>query len=147
MVEDNTGDRIGYPIKLVDVENAGVPAALDTAGDTDKSTYRNNRFAEVNGKCIDLDGFHDGEVRGNVCENHDVASSYPFGGFGIVMNNSNPDMQSRNVTIAENTIDGTLFGGIFVIGTGNRITKNHLLNLNMAHCPEAGAAQFGCFPR
>ena len=144
VVEENTGGHVGYPLKFVDVENGGVPAALDTAGNTEKSTYLNNHFAEVNGKCIDLDGFHDGEVRGNICENHDVASNYPFGNFGIVMNNSNPDMQSRNVTITENTIDGALFGGIFVIGTANRITRNHLLNLNLAHCPE-GAKEFGCF--
>ena len=144
IVEGNTGDRIGYPAKLVDVENGGVPAALDTAGDTDKSIYRDNRFSEINGKCIDLDGFHDGEVRGNTCENHDAAASYQFGNYAVVMNNSNPDMQSKNVTITENIIDGTLYGGIFVIGTGNRITKNRLTNLNMAHCP-AGAAQFGCY--
>ncbi len=143
-VESNTGDRIGYPVTMVDAEGGGVPVAIDTAGNTDKSIYRNNHFAEVNGKCIDLDGFHDGEVRGNVCENHDEAANYPFGNYGIIMNNSNPDMQSRNVLITENTIDGTLYGGIFVIGTGNRVTKNHLLNLNMAHCP-ANAAKFGCF--
>ncbi|MDQ6675707.1 MAG: right-handed parallel beta-helix repeat-containing protein [Acidobacteriota bacterium] len=143
-VEDNTGERIGFPVKLVDAEGGAIPAALDTAGNTDQSKYIGNRFSEVNGKCIDLDGFHDGEVRGNVCENHEAASAYRFGNYGIVMNNSNPDMQSRNVTIAENTIDGTLFGGIFVIGSGNTITGNHLLNLNMAHCPEQ-AKQFGCF--
>jgi parallel beta-helix repeat protein len=143
-VEDNTGEKIGYPVKLVDAEGGGVPVGLDTAGDTDKSMYRNNHFSEINGKCIDLDGFHDGEVRGNICENHDVAASYPFGNYGIIMNNSNPDMQSRNVVITENTIDGTLYGGIFVIGTGNRVTKNKLSNLNMAHCP-AGASRFGCF--
>ncbi len=144
IVEENSGDRIGYPVKLVDVENGGIPAALDTAGDTDKSIYRKNHFSEINGKCMDLDGFHDGEIRSNVCENHDVSTSYPFGNYGIVMNNSNPDMQSRNVTIADNTVDGCLFGGIFIIGTANRVTGNRLLNLNMAHCP-AGAAQFGCF--
>ena len=143
-VEGNSGDRIGYPAKLVDAEGGGVPAALDTAGNTDKTIYRYNHFSEVNGKCIDLDGFHDGEVRGNICENHDEAANYPYGNYGIIMNNSNPDMQSRNVLITENTIDGTLYGGIFVIGTGNRITKNHLTNLNMAHCP-AGAVKFGCF--
>jgi len=143
-VEGNSGDRIGYPAKLVDAEGGGVPAALDTAGNTDKTIYRNNHFSEVNGKCIDLDGFHDGEVRGNICENHDEAANYPYGNYGIIMNNSNPDMQSRNVLITENTIDGTLYGGIFVIGTGNRVTKNHLINLNMAHCP-AGAVKFGCF--
>jgi len=143
-VETNTGDRIGYPVAIVDAEGGGVPVAIDTAGNTDKSIYRNNHFAEINGKCIDLDGFHDGEVSGNVCENHDEPASYPFGNYGIIMNNSNPDMQSRNVLITENTIDGTLYGGIFIIGAGNRVTKNHLLNLNMAHCP-AGAAKFGCF--
>jgi len=144
IVEGNTGEKIGYPVKLVDAEGGGVPVGLDTAGDTDKSVYRNNHFSEINGKCIDLDGFHDGEVRGNICENHDVAASYPFGNYGIIMNNSNPDMQSRNVVITENTIDGTLYGGIFLIGTANRVTKNRLVNINMAHCP-AGAAQFGCF--
>ncbi len=143
-VETNTGNRIGYPVAVVDAEGGGVPVGIDTAGNTDKSIYRNNHFAEINGKCIDLDGFHDGEVSGNVCQNHDEPTSYPFGNYGIIMNNSNPDMQSRNVLITENTIDGTLYGGIFIIGTGNRVTKNHLLNLNMAHCP-AGAAKFGCF--
>ncbi len=143
-VEGNSGDRIGYPAKLVDAEGGGVPAALDTAGNTDKTIYRNNHFSEVNGKCIDLDGFHDGEVRGNVCENHDEPANYPYGNYGIIMNNSNPDMQSRNVLITENTIDGTLYGGIFIIGTGNKVTKNRLMNLNMAHCP-ASAAKFGCF--
>lgn len=143
-VEDNTGERIGFPVAKVDIENGAIPAALDTAGNVDKSIYSNNRFAEINGKCIDLDGFHDGEIRGNSCENHQPPEAYKYGNYAIVMNNSNPDMQSRNVTIADNIIDGTLFGGIFVIGTGNRIVHNRLLNINMAHCPD-NAAQFGCY--
>jgi hypothetical protein len=143
-VENNTGERIGFPVAKVDIENGAIPAALDTAGNTDKSSYTGNRFAEINGKCIDLDGFHDGEIRGNSCENHQPPDAYKFGNYAIVMNNSNPDMESRNVTIADNMIDGTLFGGIFIIGTGNHVTHNRLLNINMAHCPD-NAAQFGCF--
>ncbi len=143
-VEKNTGERIGFPVAKVDVEGGAIPAALDTAGNTDHSIYADNRFAEVNGKCIDLDGFHDGEIRGNSCENRQQPEAYRFGNYGIVMNNSNPDMQSRNITITDNVLDGTVFGGIFVIGSGNRITHNHLLNINMAHCPNR-AAQFGCF--
>lgn len=143
-VENNTGERIGFPVARVDVENDAIPVALDTAGNTDKSAYIGNRFAEINGKCMDLDGFHDGEIRGNSCENRQPADAYKFGNYAIVMNNSNPDMQSQNVTITDNTIDGTLFGGIFVIGSGNRITHNRLLNINMAHCPD-NAARYGCY--
>jgi len=36
------------------------------------------------------------------------------------MNNSNPDMQSRNIRIVNNTLDARCFGGIFIIGTGTR---------------------------
>ncbi len=64
--------------------------------------------------------------------------NYPYGNFGIIMNNSNPDMQSRNIRITGNTIDGGLFGGIFIIGSGNTVTGNHLLHLNMAHCNDPG---------
>jgi hypothetical protein len=132
-VENNTGRLIGFPADIVDVE--GGPVAIDTAGNTDHSAYQGNRFEEVNGKCIDLDGFHDGEVGANVCVNRDAAEQYPYGHYGIVMNNSNPDMQSQGVRIAGNEIDGALFGGIFVIGSGNLISRNRLRRLNLAHCP------------
>ena len=147
-VEGNTGALIGYPASEVDVEGGAVPVAIDTAGDVDRSVYAGNRFEEINGKCIDLDGFHDGEVRANVCVNRGAAEDYPHGHFGIVFNNSNPDMQSENVAVGENVIDGAKFGGIFVIGTGHRILRNHLRNLNLAHCNDSGD-RFGClyYPR
>ena len=116
-VENNRGRSIGYPIEEVDLEGRGYPVAIDTAGNVDKSTYRNNQFEEVDGKCFDLDGFHDGEVSGNTCLNEDSAPNYPYGNFGIIINNSNPDMQSRNIRITGNTIDGELYGGIFIIGS------------------------------
>ena len=137
-VENNTGRFIGFPPELVDVE--GGPVAIDTAGNTDRSAYQGNRFEEINGKCIDLDGFHDGDVRANTCVNRGSAEQYPHGHFGIVMNNSNPDMQSQNVRIVDNRIDGALFGGIFVIGSRNLISRNRLHRLNLAHCPRNTAA-------
>jgi len=125
-VEGNTGTRIGFPEEVVDVEGRATAVGVDTAGNVDRSLYARNQFSGINGKCIDLDGFHDGEVSLNVCL--DVA------GFGIVMNNSNPDMESRNVRIEDNLLDGVKYGGIFVIGAGNAIRRNRLLNLNTAHC-------------
>src|SRR5262249_48664241 len=59
-IEDNSGSEIGFPAEIVDA----TPAALDTAGNVERSVYAGNRFTHINGKCIDLDGFHDGEVRG-----------------------------------------------------------------------------------
>lgn len=142
-VTRNSGRRIGYPFEAVDVEGGGIPVAIDTAGNVDKSVYAENHFEEVNGKCIDLDGFHHGEVRGNTCFNQGTADDYPHGHYGIVFNNSNPDMESEEVVVAGNTIDGAKFGGIFVIGTRHRISENILVNLNLAHCNQSGAA-YGC---
>lgn len=139
-VENNTGRLIGFPPEMVDVEGGGTPVAIDTAGNTDHSAYQGNRFEEINGKCIDLDGFHDGEVRANICVNRGGAADYPYGHYGIVMNNSNPDMQSQGIRIVANEIDGALFGGIFVIGSGNLISRNRLRRLNLAHCPRHAAA-------
>ena len=132
-VEENTGIEIGFPAEDVDAENRAIPVAIDTAGNVEDTTYAGNRFEEVNGKCIDLDGFHDGEVRGNECVNRAPAQLYRFGGYGIVMNNTNPDMQSRNIRVVDNVIDKPLYGGIFVIGTGHLVARNRLLNLNEAH--------------
>jgi len=143
-VENNSGRRIGFPVADVNMDDLAVPAALDTAGNVDASSYTRNRFEDVDGKCMDLDGFHDGEIRGNECINLQGAEAYRYGNFGIVMNNSNPDMQSRNIVIEDNRVEGFLFGGIFVIGSGHRIAKNRLLNLNRAHCNEE-AARFGCY--
>ena len=135
-VDANHGARIGYPPADVDVEGRAIPVAIDTAGNVDHSAYTRNQFFEIAGKCIDLDGFHDGEIRGNVCVD--------VGNYAIVMNNTNPDMQSERVRIEDNLIDGALFGGIFVIGNANVVARNRLLNLNRAHCNEE-AAKFGCY--
>jgi hypothetical protein len=142
-VQANTGGRLGFPIEAVDVEHGATPVAIDTAGDVDRTVYTQNRFEEVNGKCIDLDGFHDGEVTFNTCVNKGSAESYPHGHFGIVVNNWNPDMRSEKITIADNTIDGAKFGGVFLIGSNHTVVRNRLVNLNLAHCNES-AAKFGC---
>jgi hypothetical protein len=140
-VEDNTGRNIGYPQSLVDVEHGGTPVGIDTAGNVDQSSYTRNHFEEVDGKCFDLDGFHDGTVRENQCVNHKPAEAYPFGHFGIVMNNTDPDMHSENIEISDNTFDGMKFGGLFLIGGPHTVAGNRFLNLNTAGCNQNTAIQ------
>ncbi|HVO98558.1 MAG TPA: right-handed parallel beta-helix repeat-containing protein [Bryobacteraceae bacterium] len=142
-VEDNAGNHIGYPPELVDFETYGTPVALDTAGNVDHSTYVHNKFEEVNGKCIDLDGFHDGSIVENTCVNRGAPASYAFGHFGIVMNNTDPNMNSQNIEIRGNIIDGVKFGGLFLMGSGHTVTGNSFIHLNTAECNE-NAKQFGC---
>jgi hypothetical protein len=142
-VTANRGTRIGYPFDQVDMEGGAMPVAVDTSGDVDHASYTSNYFTELNGKCFDLDGFHDGEVHANTCINRGRASDYPFGHFGVVFNNTNPDMQSRNIRITENVIDGTKFGAIFVIGKGHVVSGNRLTRINLAGCNESHST-FGC---
>ena len=137
-VENNRARMIGYPAEEVDLEGVAFPVGVDTAGNVDRSLYRNNQFEEIDGKCFDLDGFHDGEVSGNTCLNLESARNYPYGNIGIVLNNANPNMQSRNIRIIGNTIDGGLFGGIALIGSGHTVTGNRLLHLNLSHCNDPG---------
>jgi hypothetical protein len=138
-VEENTGSRIGYPAENVDP--LAQPAAIATLGDVDHSTYTRNQFEEVDGQCIGLDGFHDGSVTKNQCADRRPPAEYPFGHFGIVMNNT--QAQAANIEITENVIDGMKYGGVFVIGTGHRIAKNRFEHLNKAECDE-GDKKPGC---
>lgn len=142
-VEDNTGVNIGYPADIIDAENTGMPVAIDTAGDVDSSVYARNTFEEVNGQCIDLDGFHDGAVRENRCLNRKQAKDYPWGHFGIVIGNTHPNTHANNIEISRNVIEGTKFGGLFLMGGSNRVTGNVFRNLNLAGCNEAGK-EFNC---
>jgi hypothetical protein len=129
-VADNSGVHIGYPAAEVDA----TPVGVDTAGNVDASAYLGNRFWDIDGKCIDLDGFHDGEVRGNAC--------VKVTGFGIVMNNTNPDMQSSRIRVVENRIEGAGFGGVFVIGSNNLVAGNRLLELNTRRCNDVGPCYY-----
>ena len=133
-VEQNTGARIGYPPELVDILAYAVPVALDTAGNVDQSVYRGNRFEEIDGQCIDLDGFHDGEVRDNSCVSRKGYDQYPYAQYGIVFGNSNPDAKPDNVTIRGNLIDGAGYGGLFLIGSRHIVTGNRFVNLNRNKC-------------
>jgi len=135
-VEGNTGINIGYPMDIVDIENQGTPVAIDTAGNVDNSTYARNEFKEINGQCIDLDGFHDGFVQQNTCINKRGVEAYPLGGSAIVMNNTHPDAHSSNIEISGNIIEGSKFGGLFLMGSRNRVLDNLFLSLNLAHRDE-----------
>jgi hypothetical protein len=142
-VDRNSGTHVGYPHAIVDMEGGGMPVAIDTAGNVDKSVYEHNTFEEINGKCIDLDGFHHGDIVANTCINRLGAAHYPYGHFGIVFNNTNPDMQSEAIRVVGNVIDGTKFGGIFLVGSGHTIERNRLVRLNLAGCNESHKT-FGC---
>ena len=43
-----------------------------------------------------------------------------------MFNNTNPDMQSEEIRVIGNIIDGTKFGGIFVIGRGHTIREQSI---------------------
>jgi hypothetical protein len=133
-VLDNDMERVGYPVESVDVEGGGIPVGVDTAGNVDNSRYTGNRMRDINGKCFDLDGFHHGEVSGNTCVN--PPGEYAFGNFAIVMNNTNPDMQSVGIRIEGNRLEGMKFGGIFVIGSGHLIRGNVMTRLHTSRCSE-----------
>ncbi len=143
-VFDNKAVRIGMNLEEVDVEGGGTPVGIDTAGNVDLSVYAKNRFEEVNGKCIDLDGFHDGAVRDNTCINRGKAEDYPFGNIGIVFNDASIDMRSENIVVENNDLSGMKYGGIFVLGEGHTIRNNRMTRLNLAHCNESHP-KFNCF--
>ena len=133
-VRGNRGKRIGYPPELVDIVSWAVPVALDTAGNVDKSVYAGNHFEDINGKCMDLDGFHDGEIRDNSCISRKSYDDYPYAQFGIVFNNSNPDFEPANVTVTGNVIDGAGYGGLYLLGSNQIVTNNRFLGLNRNRC-------------
>lgn len=142
-VVDNIASRIGFPTGATDSKNPAIPVGLDTAGNVENAAYLRNRLSDVNGKCMDLDGLHDSEIRGNVCVNHDPPAAYPLGNYAIVMNDTNPDMRTRNIRIVENRVERPVFGAVFVIGDDNLIARNLFLDLNTAHCND-NLAQYQC---
>jgi hypothetical protein len=133
-VENNSGSQLGFPAEYVDVESHAVAVALDTAGNVDHAAYTRNRFTDVNGQCIDLDGFHNGDVADNSCINRKGLDTYPALHYGVVFGNNNPDMNSTGVVVTGNTIEGFAYGGLFLIGGNNRIENNRFLDVNRAHC-------------
>lgn len=139
-ISNNTGAFIGYPAEIVDLATFAVPVALDTAGNVEKAVYSGNRFEEINGKCMDLDGFHHGSVEKNECRNSRGDEAYPNLHFAIVLNNSNPDMESREIQILGNKMEGFRYGGVFLIGEGHVVKGNVFARLNLAHCGEAPKA-------
>lgn len=125
-VEDNVMRNIGYPAEIVDAE----PVGVDTAGNVDQTTYFRNRIFETNGKCFDLDGFHDGGVLCNLCVNTRSPDAYPNANLAVVFNDSHPESVSRNIVLEGNTFDGMIYGGVFVYGSGHTIRNNQFLNMN-----------------
>ncbi len=118
-VESNVGRAIGFPADA-DRRHAprpSIPPATSSAASTpatasSRSTASaSTSTASTMAKCA-------------ATRAPDVA------GYGIVFNNTNPDMQSRSIRVLENRLENVLYGGIFVIGTGHVVARNRLLNLN-----------------
>lgn len=133
-VENNSGSDLGFPVEYVDVEHHGVAVGLDTAGNVDHAVYKGNRFTDVNGQCVDLDGFHQGEVTGNSCLNNKALEAYPALHYGIVFGNNDPGMESTDVVLTGNTLQGFAYGAVFLAGSRNRVENNRFLDINRAHC-------------
>ncbi len=133
-VLDNSGGQIGYPVEQVDLPAQATPVAMDSAGNVSESVYSGNHFEDVNGQCIDLDGFHDGQVVNNSCVNRKSPGDYPLSHVGIVFGNSNPEMTSRNVTLSGNLIQGFGYGAVYLIGKGHEISGNRFVDVNRNHC-------------
>jgi hypothetical protein len=133
-VLDNRGGDIGTPVAEADLPGGATPVAVDSAGDVSMSVYSRNHFTDVNGQCIDLDGFHDGQVLDNACVNLKPREAYPLSHAGIVFGNSNPNMRSQNVVVKGNLIQGFGYGGVYLIGRGNQIINNRFIDINRNHC-------------
>ena len=138
-VENNTAEGIGFGFEPKQNE---IPAAIATTGETVRSNYVGNHFSEINGTCMSLEGFHDGEVRGNSCDSREAPEAYPNGGYGIL---TGPSRLSQKVLINGNTFDGLKFGGMFIAGSGYVITRNRLYRVNTSHCPSP-IGGFVCVP-
>ena len=61
----------------------------------------------------------------------------------MAMNNTNPNAHSNNIEISGNLIDGSKFGGLYLMGSGNKIIGNRFVRLNLAGCNES-AGKFPC---
>ncbi len=134
-VASNKGSEIGIPVEYIDFPGYGTPVAIDTAGNVDHSSYIGNEFTTVNGQCINLDGFHDGEITGNSCVNDPATAADRLGlHYGVSMGNHDPAMTSSNIEILNNTFRGFAYGGLFLFGQNNRIEGNRFLDLNLAGC-------------
>jgi hypothetical protein len=133
-VLDNRGGRVGFPVAEADLPGGATPVALDSSGDTSEATYSGNQFEDVNGQCIDLDGFHDGRVVNNSCVNRKPAAAYPLSHVGIVFGNSNPDMRPQGVVVSGNLIQGFGYGGVYLIGEHQEVSGNRFIDVNRNRC-------------
>lgn len=133
-VEQNTIRSAGYPAETVDPDPNYLPAAMATLQRVDESAFVSNLATDINGRCFDLDGFHDGQVLKNTCRNRGEVQEYPQGSYALALGNSYADMDSQSVTIAGNNFDGFRLGAIFLIGHDHQVTGNTFRNLNRMHC-------------
>ena len=142
-IEGNTGVNIGYPFDAVDVENQGIPVAMDTAGNVDQSEYTGNPLKRSMASVSIWMAFMTAPCAATAARTTKLPPIIRQGSFGMAMNNANPETHSNNIEISNNVIDGAKFGGLYLMGSGNRVIGNRFVHLNLAGCNES-AKQFGC---
>ena len=55
----------------------------------------------------------------------------------LFRSNTNPNTHANNIEINGNLIDGTKYGGLFLMGSNNIVANNRFQNLNLALCNES----------
>lgn len=139
--------RVGY-ITLTDSDTP-VPkylanryaVGLDTAGLVKGVNYDNNTFVSINGGCLDLDGFAQGNVTNNNCKmpavgedeyTQDSISISGPGGTGAnwtygaqVSNTNNDSIAGTNVTVEGNTFNNMGGGAVRMYASRNGVVRNN----------------------
>ncbi|MCU0226481.1 MAG: right-handed parallel beta-helix repeat-containing protein [Bryobacterales bacterium] len=164
-VEGNQFHRIGYVAagKPDDLRPAWYPGlredgadnipavAIDTSGLVRHSAYRNNSMVNVNGHCIDLDGFTQGAVTGNLMRvsGREDAFAYTndhveeFGGHrqgnftkGINLSNTAAAAPTEDVRIEGNTLIN-MGGFAIALNDSQRcvVANNHIRHYGAIYAP------------
>ena len=112
--------HIGFPLETVDVENGGMPVALDTAGNVDHSIYpRNNSRRSTESASIWTDSTT------ATCATT-PASTAALAGLSVRALRDRDEQHRSRHALGEhrdqgNVIDGTKYGGLFLMGSGHRV--------------------------
>jgi hypothetical protein len=131
-IENNTGRMLGFPGEEASIGGTALPSAIASTGGVTHATIRNNRFEQIAGRCLSLDGFGDGEVTGNECSE---------GLFNAILIRGTGNRIAGNRLTGLNTArreqPESLRAGIYLANgaSGNTLEGNQISGYGMAqHC-------------
>lgn len=131
-VENNIAHMIGFPGEEAVAGGTTFPSSITSSGSVDHSSIRNNHFDQIAGRCLSLDGFHNGEVAGNDC------SEVLFN--GILLRGTGNRITGNHLTginSSHRDQPESLRSGIYLAGgaTGNTLDANEIAGYGMGlHC-------------